>query len=249
LGIAAVFPAKAAASQSGGSDEVAAGSTVLVAGATGRTGREVVDELLTRGYKVRAFVRDAAAARKMLGEGIEYAVGDVRQRESIDAALHGVTAIICSIGASPSRDDPANGPEFVDYGGVKNLADAAVLAGLRHFVLVSSAGVTRENAGINQSFSNILMWKLRGEEAVRSTSVPYTIVRPGGLTDNPGGQQALQLVQGDSRRGRVARADVARVVVAALAVPDARNKTFELFSEEGTANRDLTGKFSELRED
>ncbi|MEO8445050.1 MAG: SDR family NAD(P)-dependent oxidoreductase, partial [Gammaproteobacteria bacterium] len=91
----------------------AAADLVLVAGATGGTGRQVVSELNAAGYKVRALVRDADSARAVLGESVEYATGDVRQRPTIDAAMKGVRYAIVAIGAT--RKDPTNGPEFVDY--------------------------------------------------------------------------------------------------------------------------------------
>lgn len=224
-----------------------AADLVLVAGATGRTGQEVVSELLANGYRVRAFVRDADTARTKLGEDIDYAVGDVRRRETIDAALDGVSAIISSIGAS--RDDPSNGPEFVDYGGVKNLVEAAADAGLSQFVLVSSMGATRKDHELNKMFNNILIWKFKGEEAVRASGIPYTIVRPGGLTDEPGGEQALNFQQGDQGQGRIPRADVARVLVAALRLSEARGKTFELISDEGAPSIDLQSQFAAMQED
>jgi NAD(P)-dependent dehydrogenase (short-subunit alcohol dehydrogenase family) len=96
---------------------------VLVAGATGGTGRATVSELTRRGYQVRAFVRNIDSAREKLGAQVEFAEGDVRDRESIDAAMHGVSAVISAIGAG--RGAPENGPEFVDFGGVKNIVESA----------------------------------------------------------------------------------------------------------------------------
>lgn len=200
------------------------GDLVLVAGATGGTGREVIKELLANGYRVRAFVRDVREARTSLGDEVEYAVGDVRVRATVDAALNGVDALISVIGAG--RGDPGNGPEFVDYGGVRQLAEAAT--GLRQFVLVSAAGVTHENNVLNQMFNDVLKWKFKGEQALRASGVPYTIIRPGGLDDRPGGQQLLAFVQGDDQAGIISRADLASICVAALGSAAAVNKTFEV---------------------
>lgn len=55
-----------------------------------------------------------------------------------------------------------------------------------------------------------------GEEVLRKSGLPYTVVRPAGLTDDPAGQAQLAVAQGDKSSGRVARADVAAVAVAAL---------------------------------
>jgi uncharacterized protein YbjT (DUF2867 family) len=204
------------------------GELILVAGATGRTGQLVVSELLASGYRVRAFVRNAEEAREKFDVDIDFAVGDVRQRESIDAALDGVAAIICAIGAG--RGDPSNGPEFVDYGGVMNLVEAARDADLRQFVLMSSGGVTHEDHVLNKMFDNVLIWKFKGEEAVRNSGVPYTIVRPGGLIDKPSDPSAVILQQGDSGEGMIPRADVAIILVNSLQYPEALGKTFEVVS-------------------
>jgi uncharacterized protein YbjT (DUF2867 family) len=217
--------------QEGVADEAALktdGELILVAGATGRTGKLVVSELLSNGYRVRAFVRNADEAREKIDADIDFAVGDVRERESIDSSLDGVSAIICAIGAG--RGDPSNGPEFVDYGGVKNLVEAAGDAELRQFVLMSSGGVTHEDHVLNKMFDNVLIWKFKGEEAVRNSGVPYTIVRPGGLIDKPSDPSAVILQQGDSGEGMIPRADVAVVLVRSLQYREALGKTFEVTS-------------------
>ena len=220
---------------------------VLVAGATGRTGTEVVTELLADGYRVRAFVRDVDKARDKLGDGIEYAQGDVREIVTIEVALAGVDALISAIGAG--RGDPSNGPEFVDYGGVRNLADAATAAGLRQVVLVSSMGVTQEDHILNKMFNNVLSWKFKGEDALRASGVPYTIVRPGGLTNAPGGEFEVVFQQGDRDASAIPRADVARVCVAALGSGDALRKTFEVNSGEAPPSADLAASFAALEPD
>jgi uncharacterized protein YbjT (DUF2867 family) len=249
LGIALMAAGMTVAADSNGGMRVrsAGGDLVLVAGATGRTGQHVVSELLANGYKVRAFVRDIDEAREKLGDEIEYAAGDVRERETIDAALGGAVAIISAIGAG--RGEPGNTPEFVDYGGVKNLAEAAVDARLSQFVLVSSGGVTHEDHVLNKMFDNVLIWKFKGEEAVRESGVPYTIVRPGGLVDKPSKEAAIVLEQGDEGTGMIPRADVAKVLVASLMFTEALNKTFEVVSGKGAAPGGWRSRFAALQPD
>lgn len=225
-------------------EPVSAGELILVAGATGRTGVEIVRELQASGYRVRAFVRDIDSAREKLGDDVEYARGDVRDRATIDAALGGVGALISAIGSG--RGDPSNGPEFVDYGGVKNLAEAAAAADLRQMVLVSSGGVTQEDHILNKMFDNVLLWKFKGEEALRSSGVAYTIVRPGGLTNAPAAEFEVLFLQGDKASGAIPRADVARVCVAALDSEDARNKTFEIVSGKNPPSADFAESFAGL---
>ncbi|MBL8202235.1 MAG: SDR family oxidoreductase [Chromatiales bacterium] len=231
-----------------GGGQASAADLVLVAGATGGTGQQVVRELIAAGYRVRALVRDEAGARAVLGDGVEYATGDVRQRATLDAALKDARFAIAAVGAT--RKDPANGPEFVDFQGIRNLADAAAAARLDQLVVVSSAGVTREDHPLNRMFDNVLIWKGRGEDAVRASGVAYTIVRPGGLTDKPGGQSGVRLEQGDKGTGFIPRGDVARVCVLALKFPAARNRTFELYSAPGSSpDMDWDAAFGRLAAD
>jgi uncharacterized protein YbjT (DUF2867 family) len=220
---------------------------VLVAGATGGTGRATVSELTRNGYRVRAFVRNIESAREKLGDDVQFAEGDVRDRDAIDAAMDGVSIVISAIGAG--RGDPSNGPEFVDYGGVKNLVESAAATGAQQFVLVSSMGVTHEDHALNKMFNNILIWKFKGEEVLRNSGIAYTVVRPGGLIDEAGGESSLLFQQGDTGEGRIPRADVARVIVTALSQPEARDKTFEVISGDGPPAADLREQFAALEDD
>src|SRR6185436_10257164 len=101
----------------------ASASVVLVAGATGGTGQEVVDQAIAKGYRVRALVRDEAKARMLFGDRVQYVVGDVREPRSLKRAVKGVDQVISALGANVQRD-PENSPERVDYAGVKALAEA-----------------------------------------------------------------------------------------------------------------------------
>lgn len=221
---------------------------VLVAGATGRTGRLVVSNLLDQGYPVRALVRDVEHGAEILGDGVKLVKGDVRDVDSLREAMQGVLSLIITIGSS--RDNPNNGPEFVDYGGVKNLAQAAAKFSMQQVVLVSSAGVTHKDHVLNQMFDNVLIWKLRGEDALRASGVDYTIIRPGGLTDTPGDETAVVFEQGDRKlTGMISRENVARVCIAALQVPGARNRTFEIFGSDGQGPNDWTNLYRSLKPD
>ena len=220
---------------------------VLVAGATGGTGRALVNNLTADGYTVRALVRDEKTARAVLGDSISYAVGDVRNVETLVSAMQGATYVISAIGST--RADPSNNPEAVDYAGVKNMATVAAQTGVRQFVLVSSSGVTQKDHFLNKAFDNVLLWKLRGEDALRDSGVPYTIVRPGGLVNTPGGEQALVFAQGDTASGRISREDVALICIAALNQAAAINKTFETFSSEKPGVNDWAALFAALEPD
>ena len=159
----------------------------------------------------------------------------------------GVGAVINAAGAGGGGSED-NTPEKVDYEGARNLAEAAFAAGVGHYILVSSRGVTDDDHFLNQMFDNVMLWKRRGEEAVAASGVPYTIVRPGGLSDDPGGAQTIIFEQGDTRSAGIwnTRADVARVCVAALKHEAARNKIFEMHAEDGEPQADFAAEFATL---
>ncbi len=227
----------------------ARGPIVVVAGATGGTGQEAVRQALARGLAVRVLVRNEDAARPLLGDRVQYAVGNVRDTAVVAKAVKGATYVISALGSNSQRD-PDNKPEFIDYGGVKNLVEASKAAGVKQFVLVSSMGVTQPDHPLNKMFDNILVWKLKGEDVLRASGVPYTVVRPGGLRNAPVGQTALTALQGDPKvSGQISRADVAAVCVAALGNPAATGKTFEVIGADGAPSSDWTAFFAGLRTD
>ncbi len=118
---------------------------------------------------------------------------------------------------------------------------------LPQFVMISSAGVTRPGrpglnleeeppaVRMNDQLGGILTWKLRGEDAVRESTIPYTIIRPCALTEEPGGQ-ALVFEQGDNIRGKVSREDIAELCIKVLEQPKACNVTFEVKEEANGAD-------------
>jgi len=224
---------------------------VLVAGATGQTGQLIVKHLQSQGYRVHALVRDIAKARDQLGPDVEYEQGDVKDAASLTAAMSGIDAVISSIGAR-GKEGPDR-PEMVDYQGVRNLVDAAKAAHVRQFVMVSSRGVTQEGHPLNRMFGDVLIWKFKGEDYLRASGLPYTIVRPGGLLNAPGGQGDIVFEQGDRKldgaRLLNPREDVAMVLVEALRHPEAKFRTFEMHRQEGAPVTDWRAKFAGLKPD
>ena len=249
ISFALLAAVSAGCASTGGGGGAGNAPLVLVAGATGGTGQEAVKQALAKGYAVRVLVRNEEAARPLLGEKVQYAVGNVRDPAAVAKAVKGATYVISALGSNSQRD-PQNKPEFIDYGGVKNLVDASKAAGVRHFVLVSSMGVTHADHPLNKMFDNILVWKLKGEDALRASGVPYTVVRPGGLRNTPAGQTALSAMQGDPKvNAQISRADVATICVAALGNKAAAGKTFEVVGADGKPPADWSAFFAGLRAD
>lgn len=196
---------------------------VLVVGATGRTGRQIVDCLVERGVSVRALVRDATKGRKVLPSEVPQFIGDVRRSETLTEPIAGVHAVIIATCSSAERGNDA---ETVDYHGTANLIRQAALADVDLVVFVSTIYASRPEHYQDVEPTS-LGWKAKAEEVIRSSGVPYCIVRSGWLTDGGGGEP-LALSQGDTAEGRISRADLADVCTQLLSLPDARGKTFEV---------------------
>ncbi len=215
----------------------------FVAGATGESGRRIVQELIARNIPVRALVRDAEKAKGILPVDVELVVGDVLTPESLTAALGDSTVLLCATGAKPSFDP--TGPYKVDFEGTKNLVDAAKAKGIEHFVFVSSLCTSQLFHPLNL-FWLILVWKKQAEEYIQKSGLTYTIVRPGGLKneDNP---NPIVMQSADTLfDGSIPRQKVAQVCVESLFEPSARNKIVEIVASSEAPSKSFGELFANV---
>ena len=255
--------------------ETPAPPVVFVAGATGRTGVRVVRELLSKGYLVRAGVRDTEAALRIFrGEAASPGVGytgtrdapapldtsriscvrlDVTQPSTLAGALGDAKLVVSCLGAPESQALNPALPRAVDGEGTSALVAAAKAAQVEHFVLVSSLGTGRFGwpASILNLFWGVLQHKRDSELALIASGVPFTVVRPGGMerpTDDFRLTHGVVLCREDTRfGGLVSRSQVAEVCVACLASPGASaNKVVEVVAEEGVPVRPLDRQLDAL---
>lgn len=228
-------------------DATPAPGAVLVAGATGLTGRRVVAELRRRGFEARAGARDLKKAESLgLPEtGAEVVLLDVLDAAQVAQAMQGAAAVVCATGFTPSLNLGKDNPAKVDRQGTVALVDAAVKSGtVKKFVLVSSLLTNARAIGQQDNpnykflnaFGNILEEKLQAEKYLRASGLDYTIVRPGGLSDEPASAVGNIIVRGedtlfglDDDPGRaISRDTVAEVCVEALIQPGASNRVVEV---------------------
>ena len=231
----------------------AAQPVVLVTGAAGRTGSLVYTQLVASGDStVRALVHgNVSTARTALGcdacdssEGLFY--GDVTNASSLTAAFSGVDMVAIAIGLSGSV--PATVMQAVEWKGVEAQVEALVTGtvgaypALRKVVLCSSMGTTNANPPPFEGGKD-LFWKLQAEAFLATSGVPSTVIKPGGLTDGPG-NAALLVGHDDALLAKghfeVDRADVARVMVAALFHKSAGLRVDLAASKTGTPTTDLS---------
>jgi uncharacterized protein YbjT (DUF2867 family) len=205
---------------------------IVVAGATGRTGKLVVEELLVRGYQVRAMVRSAAQACALQREGVELVEGDLTSPESLKKIMDGAHFLISAIGSKKPFNKEEN--NRVDNMGNQNLTKAALAKGVRHMVVISSIGVGNSRYAISFFFrllmTPVLRMKEKSEEFIRTCGISYTIIRPGGLADKdlPG---KTVFGEGGKISGSVSRKEIARVCVDALTNLSMKNRTLEVVND------------------
>ncbi|MEH1827946.1 MAG: NAD(P)H-binding protein [Nostoc sp.] len=214
----------------------------FVAGATGETGRRIVQELIARNIPVIALVRDIEKARGILSPEAELIVGDVLQPESLTAALGDSTVLLVATGAKPSFDP--TGPYKVDFEGTKNLVDAAKAKGIEHFVLVSSLCTSQLFHPLNL-FWLILLWKKQAEEYIQKSGLTYTIVRPGGLKNEDNSDPIVMQSADTLFDGSIPRQKVAQVAIEALFEADARNKIVEIVAKPEAASKSFKELFQQ----
>lgn len=201
----------------------------FVAGATGETGRRIVQELVKRQIPVRAFVRNLETAKEILPPEAELVTGDLFSVDSLKSAIADSTVLLCATGAKPSLDP--TGPYKVDYEGTKNLVDAAKATGIDHFVFVSSLCTSKFFHPLNL-FWLILVWKKQAEEYIQKSGLTYTIVRPGGLKNEDNSDSVVMSSADTLFDGSIPRQKVAQVCVEALIQPASQNKIVEVVAKE-----------------
>jgi uncharacterized protein YbjT (DUF2867 family) len=224
--------------------------TILVAGATGRTGQWIVKALMARKLDYRLFVRSGAKAIELFGPEVidRLVIGTIESDREVEAAVQNCTGVISAIG-SYVTDPEAPPPSAIDRDGLIRLATAARRHGVKKFIVVSSLSVTNPDHPLNK-YGRVLTMKLEGENAVRELfsepGLSFTILRPGGLLDGPPLQHQLQFDTGDRITGAIDRSDVAEAAILSLTLPKAHNQTFELIRTTEASQSSLEPFFEEL---
>jgi uncharacterized protein YbjT (DUF2867 family) len=197
-----------------------AGSLVLVTGATGTVGSEVVRQLVERGQRVRALVRDAAKAAR-LGTGFEIAIGDLARPETLGPAFAGVDKAFVLV----------NGLELAAL--EANAFEASKMAGVKHIVKMSGRHLDADFiAGTALARSHN-----ESESRLRALGTRWTILRPGAFASNfllwlDRKKGALSLPVGDGWDTPTDPRDVAAAAVHVLTTPGHDGVVYELTGPE-----------------
>jgi uncharacterized protein YbjT (DUF2867 family) len=158
---------------------------IVVCGAAGRTGREIVRVALERGHEVTALVRDARGALAP-SDRLRVVYGDVLVRGTLPPAIEGAQAVLWSVGSGSVQDESLQGP------GIANLAWAMRGARVRRLVALSYSGVGDQDGDpwyrrlFGRSRKTAMATDARHMEiTVRQSGLDWTIVRVEKLVDEP----------------------------------------------------------------
>lgn len=204
---------------------------VVIAGGHGKIAL-ITERLLTaRGDVAVGLIRNPDHAADVEAAGARPVVIDLESStvEEVAGHLGGADAVVFAAGAGPGSG--AGRKQTVDRDAAILLADAAEAAGVRRYVMISAMGadVDTPDDAADEVFVAYLRAKGAADDEIRSRAeLSTTVVRPGQLTDDePTGRVTIAESTG---RGKIARADVAAVIVAVLDIPETAGRTFELIA-------------------
>ncbi|KAM6575758.1 hypothetical protein CsatA_024085 [Cannabis sativa] len=247
------------ASSSSSSSSTIRKKKIFVAGATGSTGKRIVEQLLAKGFSVKAGVRDLDKAKTTIfkdNPDLQFVKADVtdgsdKLAEVIDEDSD---AVICATGFRPGWDLFA--PWKVDNFGTVNLVEACRKRNINRFILISSILVNGAAMGqiLNPAyiFLNVfgltLVAKLQAEQHIRKSGINYTIIRPGGLKNDPPSGNVVMEPEDTLSSGSISRDQVAEVAVEALIHPEANYKVVEIVARDDAPKRSYEDLFGSIKQ-
>jgi uncharacterized protein YbjT (DUF2867 family) len=222
---------------------------ILVAGATGVLGSEIVRNLLSRGEEVRAMTRATSRPEKvdaLRKAGAEIVVADLKDPASLSIACNGVDSVISTV-SSVLTAQPGDSFEATDGQGTKSLIDAARKAGARKFVFVSFDPNGAPDAPLTRA-------KQSAEDHLKKSGLDYTILHPTPFCESwlgpmmfadPVAGTARVYGSGTRKVRYIAVADVAELAVQSLSRPFASNATIPFGGPEEISQREAVKMFED----
>jgi uncharacterized protein YbjT (DUF2867 family) len=209
---------------------------ILVIGATGTNGKEVVTRLSAMGQKVRALVRDPAKAEELILPNVELVKGDLGDAASLDAALKGVEKAFI-VTAVDRRQVPW----------CRTFFDAAKRAGTKHVVKFSGMGAGADSP------AELMRDHGTSDKLLTESGLGYTILRPNSFYQNMlwsagtiKAQGAFYLPLRDARQSLVDVRDIATVAVAVLTGSGHTGKTYEITGPQSLSMNDVAATFTKV---
>ncbi|TNC22003.1 NAD(P)H-binding protein [Mumia zhuanghuii] len=198
---------------------------VFTLGITGRVGRRAADGLRSRGDKVSGLVRRPRDAASLAADGFRVHVGDLgaMTADELASLVEGVDVIVYTAGSNGGDREVT---DSIDRDGVAKAAEAARLAGVRRFVLVSVFPEAWRERDLPDDEEYYFAAKKEAEVALTRTDLDWLILRPSLLTDGPAtGRIAIGPAE---LHGQISTEDVAAVLTLILHEPSFSRQILEL---------------------
>ncbi|OBF32201.1 NAD-dependent dehydratase [Mycolicibacterium peregrinum] len=204
---------------------------VVIAGGHGKIALILERLLAARGDEAVGLIRNPAQSADLEAAGATPVVLDLESASVAEVAdaVRGADAVVFAAGAGPGSG--AARKQTVDRDAATLLADAAEAAGVSRYVMVSA--LAADDRSLDENYDEVFRAYMRAKSEadadVRARAgLRTTIVRPGGLTDDPG--TGTVTVAEATGRGSIPREDVARILLAVLHEPETAGRTFEVIS-------------------
>ncbi|UOK63526.1 SDR family oxidoreductase [Paenibacillus sp. OVF10] len=211
---------------------------VLVIGANGQIGKFVVEQLAQEGkHKVTAMIRKPEQAGTLKELGADVVIGDLEGSvEDLAEAMKDHNAIVFTAGSGGSTGQDKT--LLIDLDGAVKTMEAAEQQGISRYILVSAYGADQREKW-SESIKPYYVAKHYADRVLFASDLNYTIIRPGGLKNEPGTGKIA--VGTDLEPGSIPREDVARVIVASLQEEKTYRMAFDLIAGEHPVD-DALGK-------
>jgi uncharacterized protein YbjT (DUF2867 family) len=206
--------------------EGVANMNVLIIGANGNIGKLTSVMLAEQGHSVKAMVRKEEQQDHFQHENIKAVLGDLEK--DFEHVFEGIETVIFTAG-SGGHTGPEK-TEAVDYEGAVKSIKLSEKHGIKQFIMVSSLAADTPEEG-PESLQHYLKAKGSADEILMRSSLNYTILRPGVLTDEDG-MGLINAKQKLNEHGSIPRADVARTIAICLGNEHVYKKVFELIEGE-----------------
>jgi uncharacterized protein YbjT (DUF2867 family) len=195
---------------------------VLIAGATGATGKKIINFLKESQYfEPIAMIRKEDQKAFFEDQNVQWIMGDLSQ--DLSHTCKNMDKVIFAAGSGGSN------VVEIDQEGAKRLIDASVSNHIKKFVMLSSMGADQPEE--MEELHDYMVAKHHADIYLRNSGLNYTIVRPGALT-NDAGTQHIQLSHKLNEQGSISRTDVAQVLTRVLHDDTANKETFEIIKGE-----------------
>ncbi|MDR7073855.1 SDR family oxidoreductase [Fictibacillus barbaricus] len=199
---------------------------VLVIGANGNIGKLVCGMIAEQGHTVKAMIRKEEQKQDFQKPNVEAVLGDLEK--DFEHVFDGIDSVVFTAGSGGHT--PAEKTDAVDYEGAVKSIKLAETHNVKQFIMVSAIAADTPEKG-PEGLRHYLEAKGKADQILMDSSLNYTILRPGALTDEDG-MGLIEAKEKLNERGSIPRVDVARTIAASLGNEKVYKKVFEMIEGE-----------------